>query len=167
MQLSENSYIWFSHSQFYMFKNIFITATILFCVLFLTTHCTIREEILSEMKNTSTTVQIRNNTGDTIHQIFVYYDQENNSWTSIGYWKIAPYSNFNKEIFSSQNTPYKGRFYIRAMNSSLKRGDLTYFCIDPSNAFEILNADRIKCIEKAKFIRYYIKPGLNKIIVNP
>jgi len=167
MQLSENSYIWYSHSQFYMFKKIFITAAILFSVLLFTTHCTIREEILSEMKNTSTTVQIRNNTGDTIQQIFVYYDKENNSWTSIGYWKIAPYSNFRKDIFSSQNKPYKGRFYIKAMNSSLNRSDLSIFCIDPVNAFEILNADRIKCIEKAKFIRYYIKPGLNKIIVNP
>jgi hypothetical protein len=133
----------------------------------LTTQCTLKEENSDQKDKSRTWVQIRNNTRDTIFQTFVYYDRENKSWTSIGHWKIAPYSDFSKEFSSSDGTPYKGRFYIRAMNSSLKRGDLTYFCVDPSNAFEILNADRIKCTEKAKFIRYNIKPGLNKIIVNP
>ncbi len=140
---------------------------IILSILLLTTRCTIGEEVQSEIEKSKTTVQIRNNTKDTIYQIFVYYDQENSSWTSIGHWKIAPYSNFNKEIFADQDKPYKGRFYLKAMNSALNRGDLKYFCIDPTNTFEILNSDRIKCIDKAKFIRYYIKPGINKMIINP
>ena len=144
-----------------------IPVSIILSILLLTTRCTIGEEVQSEIEKSNTTVQIRNNTKDTIHQIFVYYDQENSSWTSIGHWKIAPYSNFNKDFFAAHDKPYKGRFYIKAMNSALNRSDLKYFCIDATNAFEILNSDRIKCIDKAKFIRYYIKPGINKMIINP
>jgi hypothetical protein len=147
-------------------QNIIPTLVVLFNLL-LITRCTIGEDVQSESKKNNTTVQIRNNTKDTIYQIFVYYDQENNSWTSSGHWKIAPYSDFSREIFASPNKPYKGRFYLKAMNSALNRGDLKYFCVDPTNAFEILNSDRIKCIDKAKFIRYYIKPGMNKMIINP
>lgn len=127
-----------------------------------------QEEI--EKKNfyeqSETKLQLRNNTGKEIYVSYVNYDKSESSWTSHGWYKLEAYKT---KVLPLGN--YIGPVYIhgetQGLLSNYSWGDKWMFCIDPSSAFEILNADKIDCPKKAKFYKTNVEKGINKWTFNP
>ncbi|MEZ5047503.1 MAG: DUF1036 domain-containing protein [Chitinophagaceae bacterium] len=114
------------------------------------------------IENSRTNLTIRNNTNKTVYVSYVAYDANEESWTSHGWYTIMPY-----KVITLPLGDYKGAVYLHAKDDIHVWGDKWNFCIDKKNAFEIVNADKVKCISQAKFWKMQVVPDqVNKWNIN-
>jgi len=101
-----------------------------------------------------------------------FYDFENKSWSTKGWYKIESYSTNTINLGSYSSFIYVHGFSVNpgsfweseTLNSWGKDVSL---CVDKNNAFEIRYADKINCETKKTFSKYSINSGLNKWTFNP
>ena len=111
-------------------------------------------------------VEIYNNTDKKLSIAYVFYDFDNKCWTSKGWYQIEKYS--TQTIFLGN---YKGKIYLHAEYEGIftysRWGSGYSFCIDPKNAFEIRDADKVNCNKKREFSEKAISYGKNNYTFIP
>jgi uncharacterized membrane protein len=118
------------------------------------------------------TFEMYNNTDKEIYAAYAFYDFENKSWSTKGWYKIESYSTNTINLGSYSSFIYVHGFSVNpgsfweseTLNSWGKDVSL---CVDKNNAFEIRYADKINCETKKTFSKYSINSGLNKWTFNP
>lgn len=109
-----------------------------------------------------------NNTDKAVYFAYAYYDADNSCWSSKGWYNVKAYQQFDIDLGD-----YTGKVYIHGLQKAyLGLTENTWgsgyeFCVDPDNAFEIRNADKISCSKKVGFSERKIGPGKNKWEFNP
>jgi uncharacterized membrane protein len=124
---------------------------------------------LSKAQNT---FEMYNNTDKDIYAAYAYYDFENKSWSTKGWYKIESYGTTTINLGSNSSFIYVHGFSVNpgsfweseTLNSWGKDVSL---CVDKANAFEIRYADKINCETKKTFSKYSINSGVNKWTFNP
>ena len=117
----------------------------------------------NKAKQEPTLIEFYNNTGTEISACYAYYNNEDNCWTSVGWYTIPAYSYKTINIGI-----YNGNIYIRGRQGLLTEwgsGD-GQFCVDATQAFTIKFADTKDCWSKKKFSKYIVRPGVNKWTFN-
>jgi len=113
-----------------------------------------------------TTLDFYNNTSRSMYVAFAYWDNANNCWTASGWYSIKPYKERSINLGR-----YSGKVYVHGHQSTFftdsRWGRGYSFCIDPSNAFNIRNADKISCKHRASFSEKIVKNGRNVHNFNP
>ena len=125
--------------------------------------------ILAKAQNT---FEMYNNTDKEIYAAYAFYDFENKSWSTKGWYKIESYSTSTINLGSYSSFIYVHGFSVNpgsfweseTLNSWGKDVSL---CVDKNNAFEIRYADKINCETKKTFSKYSINSGVNKWTFNP
>lgn len=119
-----------------------------------------------QYQNSTTKLILRNNTNKAIYASLVYYETDESSWTSRGWFKVEPYKS---RVMPLGN--YTGPLYVHGETQGLLTntvwGGKWLFCTDPNNAFTILNSDKINCKTKSKFTKLQMIKGENKWTFNP
>jgi uncharacterized membrane protein len=117
-------------------------------------------------------LEMYNNTDKTVNVCYAYYDASNSSWSTKGWYSIEKYSSKSIKLGAYTNTLYiygysdiPGDFWHA--NSQISWGNDVSLCIDTKNAFEIRNADKVKCETTKKFSKTTISRGVNKWTFNP
>jgi uncharacterized membrane protein len=113
-----------------------------------------------------------NNTDKDIYTSYAYYDFENKSWSTKGWFKIGAYSTNTLNLGSISNYIYVHGFSVNpgsfweseTLNSWGKDVNL---CVDKNNAFEIRYADKINCETKKTFSKCSLNVGTTKWTFNP
>jgi hypothetical protein len=119
----------------------------------------------SQQQTNSSNLVLENNTDKEVYASYAIFEGSENSWVSHGWYKVEPYANQVIDLGT-----YNGALYLHGRTYTgrkLSWGSGTIFCIDATNAFRILNADKISCRDKAQFLQLNIQAGDNKFIFNP
>lgn len=123
--------------------------------------------LLSIQSFSQNSLEMYNNTDKTIYVCYAYYDAANSSWSTKGWYSIEKYSTKSLNLGSYTNDLYihgysikKGDFWTS--DSELSWGNYISLCVDPKNAFEIRNADKVNCETSKKFSKTKIDRGINK-----
>ena len=107
-----------------------------------------------------------NNTNKDIFACYAYFDFTNKCWSSKGWYKIEPYSTQTINLGN-----YKNDIYIHGQQTTFWTenfwGNGVQLCVDPTNSFEIRNADKVNCQKKRSFSLLKISSGTNKWTFNP
>ena len=117
-------------------------------------------------------LEMYNNTDKTVNVCYAYYDGANSSWSTKGWYSIEKYSTKSINLGGYTNALYihgystiPGDFWTA--DSQVSWGKDVSLCIDPKNAFEIRNADKVSCETNKKFSKTTINRGVNKWTFNP
>lgn len=174
MPIYFNTHLYF-FSYISTMKKIFITTALLLSCSFINAQTEAPPPPLQEqeeidrnnrLQNSTSFLELRNNTGKLLYASYVAYDSDESSWTSHGWYKIDPY----KKITLAMGN-YVGPVYVHAETQGLVNnstwGDKWMFCIDQSNAFAIINSDKINCAKKVKFSKTQMSSGVTKWTFNP
>ncbi len=118
-------------------------------------------------------LEMYNNTGNTIYSAIAQYDQSNQCWTTKRWYKIEPYKTATVTLSSLYEIYVHAHSTIPAANwwddsREVHWGSGFNLCVDSQNAFEIRNADKIDCDERVVFFKKdNIAKGINKHTFNP
>ena len=106
----------------------------------------------------STSIKFTNNSKSKIYTCIAYFDKNENSWVSRGWWNMEANTSYNLNLDNfniSNNT-----IYIHAYNLTSNWGNDFVFCVD-TKAFALKNANNSSCKEKKKFNKFQITAGEN------
>lgn len=112
-------------------------------------------------------LELYNNTDKDIYACYAFYDYRNQSWSSVGWYKINPYDTKTIDLGS-----YRNDVYIHGESESFWEGEKNWgngirFCVDPDDSFEIRYADKINCDHKKSFSKTRIYNGTTTWTFNP
>lgn len=103
-----------------------------------------------------TTLNLVNNTSQDIYAAYAIYD-EDDGWTTHGWYKISPYDERDLDL-----DDYSGTLYIHGHNSGGEWGRDTRLCTGGSSAFHVMNADKIRCEYSRGFSKTSVSSGGTK-----
>jgi uncharacterized membrane protein len=115
--------------------------------------------LFSDLIYSQTKIEFYNNSGNEIYACYAYFDQADQSWTTLGWYKLPPYDYSTIDIGN-----YYGTIYLRGRQGLLKEwgnGDAN-FCVDAERPFKIKFADKKDCWSKKAFSEFKVRPGINK-----
>lgn len=110
--------------------------------------------------SSQTTLRLINNTSKEMYSAYAVWDDSYNCWVSRGWYKIRANSSYDLDLGD-----YEGIVYTHSHqygNKDKKWGDDKYFCINPTDAFEIYYAGKLNCETTAKFSSFRVTNGVNK-----
>ena len=108
---------------------------------------------------------LQNNTGKEINAAYAYYDNVQNCYVSVGWFRISGYN--NATISLDDLNLGNNVVYVHAHNFFKTWGSVSAFCVNEFKAFNILYADQINCSTRKNFNQIKVGAGRNTYTFNP
>jgi len=105
-----------------------------------------------------TTLTLRNNTTRAIYAAYCIFEGDGDGWVTHGWYKVESYDERDIDL-----DDYSGSVYIHGHSSDGGSwGSDNTLCTGGSSAFEVVNADKIRCEYSRRFSKTTVSKGGTK-----